>query len=127
MLDQPVRVLTKDTHVILLTGIANAQPLVEHISAKTKNITHISYSDHHEYSIVELVNLKEKFNQIASENKIIVTTEKDAMRIDKEGLLEIVQNLPLFYLPIETAFLFDEGPVFNKQILDYVKRNPKLN
>lgn len=118
---QKVPEINAETHIILLTGIVNAQPLIKHLSAKTVHITHIPYPDHHEYSIVELVNLKQKFENITSANKIIITTEKDAMRIDKAGLLEVVQQLPLFYIPIETVFLFDEGEAFNKQIREYVK------
>jgi tetraacyldisaccharide 4'-kinase len=114
-------------HVVLLTGIANAEPLYNYVFEKTKNITHICYSDHHEYSIVELINLKEQFEKVTAEHKLIITTEKDAMRIDKAGLLEVVQELPLFYLPIQTAFLFEEAALFDKQITDYVKGNTKLS
>lgn len=121
LIDRAIPSITSDTHVIILTGIVNAQPLINYISGKTKNITHLPYPDHHEYSIVELESLKKNFESITSTNKVIITTEKDAMRIDKAGLLEVVQGLPLFYLPIETTFLFEEGETFNKQILEYVK------
>jgi tetraacyldisaccharide 4'-kinase len=127
MLEQKDATLNSETHVILLTGIANAAPLINFISGKTKHITHIDYPDHHEYSIVEMENLRKQFESIPSPNKIIITTEKDAMRIDKAGIIEVVQRLPLFYIPIETTFLFDEGEAFNKQILEHVKGNPQLN
>jgi len=119
--DQNEIKLQATTRVLLLTGIANAEPLFQYISAKTKNIRHIRFSDHHEYSMVELLNLKQQFDQLNGSDKIIITTEKDAMRIDKSGLLEVVQDLPLFYLPIEASFLFDESESFNKFIRDYVK------
>lgn len=119
--NKSIATITAATHIVLLTGIVNPDPLITYISVKTKNITHIEYPDHHEYSIVELVKLKQQFENISTKHKIIITTEKDAMRIDKEGLLEVVQGLPLFYIPIETIFLFDEGEAFNKQILDHVK------
>ena len=125
--NQSPKKIESASHVLLLTGIANANPLLAYIKETTKQVTHLSYPDHHEYSIVELENLRKQFEAIGSENKMIITTEKDAMRIDKAGLLEVVQHLPLFYLPIETVFLFDEGEQFNKHILDYVKGNPKFN
>lgn len=113
--------ITTDTHILLLTGIANALPLVNFISEKTNHILHFEYRDHHEYTVVEMEELKRKFESIATADKIIITTEKDAMRLNKIGLLEIIKPLPFFYIPIETSFLFDETDGFNKQILDYVK------
>ena len=71
--------------------------------------------------MVEVNTVVEKFNGIASQNKVIITTEKDAMRLDKQGLVEILGKLPLYYIPIEITF--DEKEEFNKLIIDYVTRS----
>lgn len=109
--------------IMLLSGIANSAPLEYFLKQKTKKLLSERFSDHHEYSIAELNRVREKFNAIPTDSKIIITTEKDAMRLDKPGLKEILQTLPLFYIPIEVCFHDKDEEEFNNQITDYVKRN----
>ncbi|MBI4931353.1 MAG: tetraacyldisaccharide 4'-kinase [Bacteroidetes bacterium] len=108
--------------VILLTGVSNPKPLEDYLKDKVQNIIPIHYPDHHEYTILEVTQLAERFNSITSQNKIIITTEKDAMRLDKLGLVEIIGKLPVYYIPIEVTFDEKEKEEFNKLITDYVIR-----
>ena len=75
-----------------------------------------------EYTLVEVTQLIEAFNKVSSENKVIITTEKDAMRLDKPGLVEVLHKLPIYYIPIETTFDEKEKTEFNQLITDYVIR-----
>jgi tetraacyldisaccharide 4'-kinase len=108
--------------VVLLTGISNPQPLEDYLKDKVGRIIPMHYPDHHEYTIVEVTKLIETFNGIASSNKIIITTEKDAMRLDKPGLVERIHTLPMYYIPIEITFDEKEKADFNQLINDYVFR-----
>lgn len=112
----------KNYQIVLLTGISNPKPLENYLDDKAAKIIPIHYPDHHEYTMVEVNNLAEKFNGIPSENKVILTTEKDAMRLDKPGLVEILSNLPVYYIPIEITFDEKEKNEFNQLITDYVIR-----
>lgn len=114
--------LRKDISAVLLTGISNPRPLENYLEKKCGTIFPIHYPDHHEYTIVEVNSVAEKFRNIASQNKTIITTEKDAMRLDKPGLVEILGKLPLYYIPIETTFDEKEKEEFNKIITEYVIR-----
>ncbi|MDP6909712.1 MAG: hypothetical protein QF371_09405, partial [Flavobacteriales bacterium] len=64
-----------------------------------------------------------KFNNIVNENKIILTTEKDAMRLIVPGVAKELRDLPVFYLPINIRFHGNDGDNFNKQIIDYVTKD----
>jgi len=110
--------------VVLLTGIANAWHLEYFLKDKVKKLVTVNFSDHHQYSLSEVMRLQETFNSIKEENKIILTTEKDAMRLDKLALLEILKQLPVYYVPIEIAFHDKDEQEFNQQITDYVRANP---
>jgi tetraacyldisaccharide 4'-kinase len=112
----------KTSSVILLTGISNPQPLQDYLKDKVGNIIPMHYPDHHEYTFVEATKVAETFNGIASQNKLIITTEKDAMRLDKPGLVEILHTLPMYYIPIEITFDEKEKSEFNQLINDYVFR-----
>ena len=115
-------VLDKNLSVILMTGISNPRPLEDYLEKKVGTIIPFHFPDHHEYSLVEANQLIEKFNSISSNNKVIITTEKDAMRLDKPGLIEVLSKLPMYYIPIEITFDEKEKEDFNKLITDYVVR-----
>ncbi|TND09812.1 MAG: tetraacyldisaccharide 4''-kinase [Bacteroidetes bacterium] len=109
--------------IVLLTGIANSHSLEYFLKDKVKQLIPFRFKDHHEFSPNDLVRLREIFDSIAGENKIILTTEKDAMRLEKPGLKDLISELPLFYIPIEIAFHDKDAEEFDQQILDYVRSN----
>ncbi len=117
----------KDETAILLTGISNPRPLEDYLLKKKINIVSLTYPDHHQYTLVDANGLIEKFNSITSSKKYIITTEKDAMRLDKLGLIEILNKLPIYYIPIETDFNEKEKIDFEKLIIDYVLRTNQKN
>ncbi len=113
--------------IILLTGISNPKPLEEYLKKKSNIIRSFNYPDHHEFSIVEANEVAEAFKTISAENKCIITTEKDAMRMDKPGLVEILGKLPVYYIPIETTFDEKEKEEFNQLITNYIFRTNTKN
>ncbi|MDC6351791.1 tetraacyldisaccharide 4'-kinase [Zeaxanthinibacter sp. PT1] len=62
-----------DTEVTLLTGIAKPEPLMEYLGQNGIRFKHLRYPDHHNFSEVELTPLREA--------SVVLTTEKDYMRI----------------------------------------------
>ena len=120
--------------VVLLTGIANTNPLEYYLKDKIKTIVPVKFPDHHTFTKNDLEDVKKIFDNIASSNKIIVTTEKDAMRLKKPEFSDILSHLPLFYMPIEIDFYDSNKSAhldhlveqeFNEQILHYVRTNQK--
>ncbi|MBL4625570.1 MAG: tetraacyldisaccharide 4'-kinase [Flavobacteriales bacterium] len=106
---------------LLLTGIANSSNLYYYLKTRLKTVEQIEFSDHHQYSVNDIKKIKEVFDIIAGEKKIIITTEKDVMRLSHEELKEAIKGLPIFYLPIQVKFHGEDGDAFNKQIIQYVR------
>jgi tetraacyldisaccharide 4'-kinase len=96
--------ISRNTVVLLLTGIANPKPLIKHLKPLVKDIEHLSFSDHHAYTSNDILAIKQKFELINNPSKIILTTEKDAQRIRIPDYLEILGDLPIAYIPIEILF-----------------------
>lgn len=111
-------VLTLRDEVLLVCGIANPLPLKNYLHEHTHTYYQLSYNDHHIFSIEDLQEIKERFNQIDSKSKLILTTEKDAVRLVK--YTEELNEIPLYVLPIKPQFLFDTEKEFNQLVLDYV-------
>lgn len=113
--------------ILLLTGIANTSPLEYYLKDKVKNIQRAKYPDHHRFTQNDIGNIKKIFNNIAAPNKIILTTEKDAMRLKGPEYAEALKDLPVFYIPIEIDFHDKDKEQFNEQITHYVRANQKYS
>ncbi|MCH5721278.1 tetraacyldisaccharide 4'-kinase [Niabella hibiscisoli] len=106
---------------VLVTGIANPQPLLEHLQLKPFELHHIAYADHHHFSAEDVEKILTAYNAINQTNKIILTTEKDAVRLAD---FKELQSLPVVALPVQHQFLFNEGNVFDQKIIHFLE--PKL-
>ena len=90
--------LRKLDRVLVVTGIANPEPMIEELRRSCK-VQHMAFADHHAYSKRDIARIREAFEALQGERKVIITTEKDAIRL--QGLTE---GLPVYILPIEVAF-----------------------
>ena len=112
--------LSSNLNTILVTGIADSKGIKAYIKTSAKLIKHIEFSDHHIFSDADIKKIVEIFSTIANEIKIILTTEKDAMRLKD---IEELRKLPIYYLPVEIKFNEKDKEEFNKMILKYVGKN----
>ena len=106
---------------LLFCGIARPQPLVEKLKEKYKHLDVMAFPDHYIYTQRDAKNIKEHFDRLNSERKIIVTTEKDAARLTNSPYLCQFETAPLFVLPVTVRFHEEEK--FNEEILKYVREN----
>ena len=104
---QTLRKVTQQDEVLLVCGIANPKPLKEYLMQHAYTYYQKDYSDHHIFSIDDLNTIKERYNEIDAEYKMILTTEKDAVRLTK--FKDELKEIPLYVLPIRHQFLFNEG------------------
>ncbi|WP_395042964.1 tetraacyldisaccharide 4'-kinase [Flavobacterium sp.] len=95
---------------LLLAGIAKPEPFFEFL--QSKNGTKLVYPDHHNFTENDLKEIKKVAN-----NNIIITTEKDYVRLKNSNL-----KAQLFYLPIKSLFI-SNSDTFDKTILNYVGRS----
>ncbi len=121
--------LLKDSYntILLFSGIANSYPLQEHLRNKCHELYVMDFMDHHKYDLQDLEKISEAFENLFTRNKIIFTTEKDAMRLDKSELSGAIKNLPIFYIPIEIKFHNGDSAIFDDQIKGYVEGNTGNN
>lgn len=112
--------LSKQHEVLLVCGIANPQPLTDYIHEATKTYDALFYGDHHIYTLENLMEIEERLQYIHDDHKMIVTTEKDAVRLIK--FKDKVAKLPFYVLPIAVQFLFDQEEVFKALVSNYPKQ-----
>lgn len=98
----------KDKKFTLVTGIANADSLVTFLKENALDFEHLSYKDHHVFSKNDLKTIEEK--------PIVLTTEKDFMRLASR-----IAHEHLYYLPIRIQI--DRQDVFEQIIKEFVAAN----
>ncbi|TRX39201.1 tetraacyldisaccharide 4'-kinase [Flavobacterium restrictum] len=91
---------------VLLAGIAKPTPFFDYLKNETDVC--LTFPDHHHFSESDIQSIQQQALE-----KIIVTTEKDYVRLKDSALVK-----QLFYLPIQSQFL-SESEQFNATILDY--------
>jgi len=97
----------KNVDKLLLTGIAKPNPFFAYL--QSENDEKLVFPDHHHFTENDINTIKNK-----SQNKIVITTEKDFVRL--KGSIPKEQ---LFYLPIRSSFL-SASENFDKTITNYV-------
>lgn len=107
--------------VLLVSGIANTYSLTDYLKRKYNTISKIEYNDHHNFTEKDIDLIIKKYNNLIGKNKIIVTTEKDAMRLINSSLISKFDDIPVFTIPIKIKFHKENGISFNDEILNYVK------
>jgi len=116
-------------HVFLVTGIASPQPLADKLEHKTYNLYTRFFPDHHTFTEEDIDEVRELLAtvDVDDDEKIILTTEKDAMRLRALPFLDEEMKRILYYLPIRVAFVEDsDKELFNQKILAHV-RNHQAN
>ena len=111
-------ILTPRDEALLVCGIANPKPLKDYLHNQVHTYYQQDFSDHHIFSIDDFNEIKEKFNDINARDKLILTTEKDAVRFSK--FTEELAILPMYVLPIRHRFLFGEAEQFNQLVKDFI-------
>jgi tetraacyldisaccharide 4'-kinase len=111
--------LTGETEVLLVSGIANPKPLMLMLEENCKAYSMLQYPDHHIFTIDHLREIKKRFGQIEAPDKVILTTEKDAVRLIKFD--SEIAALPLFVIPIRHDFLFGEEGKFNELVINFIR------
>ena len=107
-----------ETEILLITGIANPKPLKKYVEERVQTYQMLHYNDHHIFSIDDWREIKKRFNSIEDNKKMILTTDKDAMRLQK--FAQEINEMPFYVLPIEHKILFDETNKFTNRIIDFI-------
>ncbi len=114
----------KDKEVLLVTGIANPRPLYETIRNEAKEITDMKYPDHHRFSKKDILKIKSTFENMQGSNKIMIVTEKDAVRLLHLNNLDDNFKKNIYYLPIQVNFINEKDrDTFNIKISEHVRKN----
>ena len=109
-------------HITLVTSVANADNLKLHLEENGHIVNHLSFPDHHNFTKTDIENILSEYYSITSDKNIILSTEKDKVKLT--NFKTKFDGIKLFFIPINIKI--DREQEFNNLITDYVtnhKRN----
>lgn len=113
--------------VLLVTGIADPAPLAGYLSEYCACLKHIIFADHHAYKEADLNVITKNFNALQGENKLMITTEKDAVKLSALNITQRDMKENIYYLPVSVRFLDNKAEEFKTNICDFVEKNKGIS
>ena len=97
--------LDPGTPLLVVTGVANPKPFVRYLRRRKAKVKLKRFGDHHNFSSSDMVEIEKEFNELSGEDKFIVTTEKDAVRLFNNPYFPHALKSRIFYVPIKVDFI----------------------
>ncbi len=116
------REIDTGTAILLVTGIAEPAPLLGYLRGLAGSVTHLSFPDHHSFTDSDLKRITVAFDLISAREKLIITTEKDGVRLKEITNIADHVRESMYYLPLGIEFIMDEE-IFMKKITGYAGKH----
>lgn len=111
--------------ILVFTGIANPRPLRRFARGISTKIQSLAFPDHHNFTVKDIKKLNDIYDSFPTDSKFILTTEKDAARLQSMDYVPDNLKKVMFYVPITIYFLNDDTKNFNQHIINYVRYNKR--
>lgn len=121
---RPLGSILPNEHIMLIAGIASPEQIMADLKKYCFNISNLPFSDHHQFTKTDVMRINTEFEKMP-QPRMIITTEKDAMRLKAIEDLSPEVKQSLYYLPIEIKVNQNQQSDFNDRILEYVHDNAR--
>ncbi len=116
--------LTAADSILAVAGVANPRPFIKQLRTYKAKVRIKSYADHHHFSHSDMTAILQKFTDMSGKKKIVVTTEKDAMRLRNNPYFPHELRNCTYYLPITVSFA-DYNDMSLEEILTQLLRTDR--
>ncbi len=107
--------------VIGLSGIGNPKPFLATLAERYRLVADLTLDDHHVYRVGDVRALTELLAR--HPEAVVVTTEKDAVKLTNRDKLPAELRSRLYYLPIDISFIEDSATDFLQKLEEDVRGN----
>lgn len=112
--------INKNMEVMLFSGIADNFEIISYLESVSKKVYWYSYQDHYDYTYRDLESIAETYSNLGDVSKILLTTEKDAVKLVSFGNWFKEHQLEVFCLPIQVGFYANTQTEFDSLIFEYL-------
>lgn len=117
--DHQIRIGEK-ADVVILSAIASIDYMTQYLERFDNTYHYLSFADHHNFTVDEVSQMAQMFEQLENRNKLVLTTEKDAVRLEQHRKFLYEKRIPVFVLPVQVSFLDGDGPLFDAYVKDFL-------
>lgn len=119
--------MTAADSILAVAGVANPRPFVRYLKSFQPKVRVNVFGDHHNFSRRDMEMLRERFRTMKGSTKILVTTEKDAVRMKASPYFPPELRAHTFYLPIKVEFVNHNGLSFEQTLIKLIRDSKKLS
>lgn len=113
--------LEHNGEVIALSGIGNHAPFHSSLAKNYNLVERVELEDHHVYRVRDVKNLCTLLEQ--HPEAVVVTTEKDAVKLTNRKKIPVALQQRLYYLPINISFIEDSETNLLSKLEEDVRAN----
>lgn len=107
--------------ILAVAGIGNPRPFVRYLKSFMPRVRVNIFNDHHNYTRRDMELLHERFSTMKGVNKVLITTEKDAVRMAANPYFPPELRSHAFYLPVKVEFSSHSDMLFEEAIARHLK------
>lgn len=115
--------MTAADSVLAVAGIGNPRPFVQYLKSFLPKVRVNIFDDHHAYSRKDMEMIQNRYRTMSGAHKILVTTEKDAVRMAACPYFPVDLRPYAFYLPIKVEFINRPGDTFEESLRQLLRQN----
>lgn len=116
-----------ETGAVVITGIASPDTFVSFVRKRFSETIHLNFPDHHYFKEKDIRKIIGAFESLKAKRRIVVTTEKDSVRLrELAGIPDHIRDA-IYYIPVRISFPAGEKTEFDNIIIDYVRKNKRDN
>ena len=108
---------------LLVTGVADPEPLLAHVRSVWGRVQHMAFPDHHAFSRADVDRLAQAFATFAGPEKTLVTTAKDAVRLLPLIKGSALEKVPIAVVPVKARILNDPDG-FHALLRQHLRADP---
>lgn len=115
--------MDENDSILAIAGIENPRPFVRYLKSFLARVRVNVFPDHHSFTRKDLSLIKERFQTMKGNTRILVTTEKDAVRMIANPHFPDELKPYSYYLPVKVEFISHGGLSFIETIQKYIRDN----
>ena len=117
--------MTDDDYILAVAGIGNPRPFVRYLKSFKPRVRVDIFSDHHKFTRRDMEHLLDRFKTMRGNKRVLITTEKDAVRMAACPYFPAELRASAFYLPIKLEFSSHSTSKFDEAIVRHLRAQNK--
>ncbi len=115
--------MTEADSVLAIAGIGNPRPFVRYLKSFLPRVRVNIFADHHEFTRRDMELIQRRYSTMRGARRIIVTTEKDAVRLAASPHFPQSLRAVTYYLPVKVEFERRGNLDFTERLRRLIKEN----